>query len=136
MGERLSHHITSVQRLSCLLNTCVCACSVQVLYEKGGRKFGFLSLSPLGCLPALRALNPKASEGGCLEEACALALAHNNALSAVLRSLEHTMKGFMYSNSNFYNWLNDRINNPSKYGKYATKSCLVGVIPVKNAFHL
>ncbi|KAL6331163.1 hypothetical protein AAG906_009591 [Vitis piasezkii] len=89
--------------------------AMQVLYEKGGRKFGFLSLSPLGCLPALRALNPKASEGGCLEEACALALGHNNALSAVLRSLEHTMKGFMYSNSNFYNWLNDRINNPSKY---------------------
>ena len=32
------------------------------------------------------------------------------------------MKGFEYSNSNFYNWLNDRINNPSKYGKYMTKS--------------
>ena len=102
--------------------------SVQVLYEKGGRKFGFLSLSPLGCLPALRALNLMNSqgskgedegegEGGCLEEASALALAHNNALSAVLTNLQHIMKGFKYSNSNFYNWLLDRINNPSNYGE-------------------
>ncbi|KAA8534732.1 hypothetical protein F0562_029826 [Nyssa sinensis] len=89
--------------------------AIQVLYEKGGRKFGFLSLSPLGCLPALRAMNPKANEGGCFEEACALALAHNNAVKAVLTSLEHLLKGFKYCNSNFYNWLQDRINNPSKY---------------------
>ena len=83
------------------------------------RKFGFLSLSPLGCLPALRAANPKGNEeGGCFEEACALALAHNNALKAVLTSLEHLFKGFKYCNSNFYGWLEDRINNPGKYGVY------------------
>lgn len=88
---------------------------LQILYQKGGRKFGFLSLSPLGCLPALRAVNPN-TEGGCLEEASALARAHNNALSAVLTNLEHILKGFKYSNSNFYNWLNDRIHHPDKYG--------------------
>ncbi|PON97051.1 Lipase [Trema orientale] len=98
--------------------------AVQVLYRKGGRKFGFLSLSPLGCLPALRALSPKANEGGCFEEACALALAHNNALSSVLRSLEYMLKGFKYCNSNFYDWLHDRINNPTKYGfKDGVKAC-------------
>ncbi|TXG61709.1 hypothetical protein EZV62_013072 [Acer yangbiense] len=91
--------------------------TIQVLYKKGGRKFGFLSLSPLGCLPALRALNPKASEeGGCFEAASELALAHNNALKSVLTSLEQIFKGFKYCYSNFYNWLDDRINHPSKYG--------------------
>ncbi|TXG61708.1 hypothetical protein EZV62_013071 [Acer yangbiense] len=91
--------------------------TIQVLYKKGGRKFGFLSLTPLGCLPALRALNPKASEeGGCFEAASALALAHNNALKTVLTSLEQIFKGFKYCYSNFYNWLDDRINHPSKYG--------------------
>lgn len=120
----LANRQAANQRIICIMpndqSVRVCGRCVQVLYEKGGRKFGFLSLSPLGCLPALRALNPKASEdGGCLEEACALALAHNNALSTVLRSLEHMMKGFKYSNSNFYNWLHDRINNPSKYGEPA-----------------
>ncbi|XVE70771.1 hypothetical protein DITRI_Ditri10aG0097700 [Diplodiscus trichospermus] len=90
--------------------------AIQVLYEKGARKFGFLSLSPLGCLPSLRALNFKENEGKCLEAASALAQAHNNALKAVLTSLEHILPGFKYCNSNFYEWLDDRINNPSKYG--------------------
>lgn len=89
-----------------------------MLYEKGARKFGFLGLSPLGCLPVLRALSPKASEGGCFEAASALALAHNNAWKAVLTSLEHLLKGFQYSNSDFFNWLHDRMNNPTKYGVY------------------
>ncbi|KAL2997983.1 hypothetical protein AAZX31_09G071200 [Glycine max] len=90
--------------------------AVQSLYEKGARRFGFLSLSPLGCLPALRALNQEANKGGCFEAASALALAHNNALSNVLPSLEHVLEGFKYSNSNFYDWLRDRIDNPANYG--------------------
>ncbi|KAG6661790.1 hypothetical protein CIPAW_03G200200 [Carya illinoinensis] len=90
--------------------------AIQVLYEKGARKFGFLSLSPLGCLPAPRAHNPKANDGGCFEDACALAQAHNNALKAVLASFENLLRGFKYCNSNFYDWLHDRIINPSKYG--------------------
>ncbi|KAK2449956.1 GDSL esterase/lipase [Trifolium repens] len=91
--------------------------AIQNLYYKGARKFGFLSLSPLGCLPALRAANPdEANKGGCFEAASSLALAHNNALSNVLISLNQVFKGFMYSNSNFYDWLQDKINNPTNYG--------------------
>lgn len=88
----------------------------QALYEKGARKFAFLSLSPLGCLPVLRALNPKASESDCFEASSSLALAHNNALRAILTSLQHILKDLKYCNSNFYNWLDDRIKNPSKFG--------------------
>ncbi|XP_028795851.1 GDSL esterase/lipase 5-like [Neltuma alba] len=95
--------------------------TIQRLYENGGRKFGFLSLGPLGCLPALRALNP---EGGCLEAASALALAHNNALSSVLASLQLALPAFSYSDSNFYDWLHDRIHNPATYGlKEGVKAC-------------
>ncbi|PNY10851.1 GDSL esterase/lipase 5-like protein [Trifolium pratense] len=91
--------------------------AIQTLYEKGARKFGFLSLSPLGCLPALRAANPdEATKGGCFGAASSLALAHNNALSNVLISLNQVFKGFMYSNSNFYDWLQDKIKNPTNYG--------------------
>lgn len=91
----------------------------QVLYENGGRKFGFLSLSPLGCLPALRNLNPnKESEGGCFEAGSALAAAHNNALKGVLANIEYLFKDFKFANSDFYSWLEDRMNNPSNYGMY------------------
>lgn len=83
---------------------------------KGARKFGVLSLGPLGCLPALRAVNPGANEGGCFEEASGLALAHNNALKSVLAGLQLALQGFNYSNSNLYNWLDDRMKNPSLHG--------------------
>lgn len=98
--------------------------AIQVLYEKGARKFGFLSLCPLGCMPLMRARNPKSSEGGCFEAASGLALAHNNALNAVLTSLEQLLKGFKYCNPEFYTWLYDRINNPASYGfKEGVNAC-------------
>ncbi|KAL2327670.1 hypothetical protein Fmac_021097 [Flemingia macrophylla] len=90
--------------------------TIITLHEKGARKFGFLNLSPLGCLPAIRALKPESNKGGCFEAASALALAHNNALSLVLKKLKDDLEGFMYSNSNFYDWLRDRIDNPTNYG--------------------
>ncbi|KAM7513096.1 hypothetical protein LguiB_011971 [Lonicera macranthoides] len=98
--------------------------ALQELYMKGGRKFGVLSLGPLGCLPALRAVNPGANEGGCFEEASGLALAHNNALKSVLAGLQLALQGFKYSNSNLYNWLDDRMKNPSLYGfKEGVNAC-------------
>ncbi|OIT04224.1 gdsl esteraselipase 2 [Nicotiana attenuata] len=79
---------------------------------------------------ALRALNPgvnydnEEAVGGCFEAASDLALAHNNALSIVLTSLQHILQGFKYCNSNFYDWLLHRVNNPSKYGfKEGVKAC-------------
>ncbi|XP_030448224.1 GDSL esterase/lipase 5-like [Syzygium oleosum] len=91
---------------------------IQELYQRGGRKFGFLSLGPLGCLPALRAANPNsnAGDGGCFEDASALAQGHNTAVNGILLSLQHIFKGFKYANSNFYEWLADRMSNPSNYG--------------------
>ncbi|CAM8991140.1 unnamed protein product [Rhodiola kirilowii] len=91
--------------------------SIQVLYEKGARKFGFLSLTPLGCLPALRAANhdPNAN-GACFEQANKLAKAHNYGISTVLANLQRALKGFKYSNTQFYDWFNDRLNNPTKHG--------------------
>ncbi|XP_057430364.1 GDSL esterase/lipase 5-like [Lotus japonicus] len=108
--------------------------AIQILYEKGARNFGFLSLSPLGCLPALRALNQEASNGGCFEVASALALAHNNALSSVLTSLDHILKGFKYCHSNFYDWLQDRINNPKNYGFKEGANACCGIGPYGGIF--
>ncbi|XP_020588523.1 GDSL esterase/lipase 5-like [Phalaenopsis equestris] len=90
--------------------------AIQGLYEKGARKFGFLSTSPLGCLPAIRAANRKA-DGSCFEDFSALALAHNNALYGVLLSFEHILKDFKYAfSSGHYSWLHEVIHNPTKFG--------------------
>lgn len=65
-------------------------------------------------------MNPKADEGGCFEQANALAMAHNNALETVLKNLENLLKDFKYCNSDFYIWIQDRMNNPAKYGRYTS----------------
>ncbi|KAG0497686.1 hypothetical protein HPP92_002377 [Vanilla planifolia] len=98
--------------------------AIQELYEKGARKFGILSLPPLGCLPSLRAANPKA-DGTCLEEASSLALAHNSAVSAVLISFQYLLEGFKYAySSGFYAWLYDLVHDPTRFGfKDGTTAC-------------
>ncbi|KAG4990801.1 hypothetical protein JHK87_024258 [Glycine soja] len=65
---------------------------------------------------ALIALYLKANKSDSFEAAFALDLAHNNALNNVLTSLKHFLEGFMHSNSNFYDWLLDIIDNPTNYG--------------------
>ncbi|XP_044463173.1 GDSL esterase/lipase 5-like [Mangifera indica] len=108
---------------------------IQLLYKKGGRKFGFMSVSPLGCMPSWRALNlNKESEGGCYEAASSLAEAHNNALKGILSSLAYIFKDFKYSNANFYNWLEDRMNNPGNYGFKDGVNACCGSGPYRGTF--
>jgi hypothetical protein len=89
----------------------------QDIYKRGGRKFGFINLPPLGCLPGMRIIKPE-NNGSCLEEASSLAKLHNRALSVLLRKLEEELKGFRYSFLNFNINLRQRMNHPSKYGMY------------------
>jgi len=59
------------------------------LFSVGGRKFGFLSLAPLGCFPAVEVL-VNGTEGSCREENSALGRMHNSALS--VRSWRNSLK--------------------------------------------
>ncbi|KAL1531237.1 GDSL esterase/lipase 1-like [Salvia divinorum] len=104
--------------------------SIQELYKKGARKFGFLGLSPLGCLPVMRVI----AQGGCFEEANSLALAHNNALTTLLKNLEYLLKHFKYSNSDFYTWLLHRITDPSTYGFKEGENACCGSGPFEGVF--
>jgi hypothetical protein len=89
----------------------------QAIYKRGGRKFGFINLPPLGCLPGMRIIKPE-KNGSCLEEVSSLAKLHNIALSMLLPKLEKHLKGFRYSFFNFNINLRQRMNHPSKYGMY------------------
>lgn len=84
----------------------------QEIYKQGGRKFGILSVPPIGCFPSTKAI-----VGGCFEEATMLVKLHNRYLSKILQKLESKLKGFKYSYTDFDTSLDDRINNPSTYGK-------------------
>lgn len=85
------------------------------MYKIGGRKFGFLSVGPLGCIPLQRALDT-GSNGSCSGKVTSVLKLHNTALSKALQELESQLKGFKYSYHNLYSSLSERIDNPSKYG--------------------
>ncbi|KAB1218301.1 GDSL esterase/lipase 5 [Morella rubra] len=87
-------------------------------YSLGGRKIACQNAGPLGCLPAMKARNPQLGSK-CAEEPSDLARLHNRALANVLKKLETKVPGFKYSIFDYYSALGDRVNNPSKYAKYA-----------------
>ena len=87
----------------------------QEVYNLGGRKFGFLNVSPIGCLPFVKALDP-ARTGSCKEELTDVARLHNRALSQALQKLEIQLTGFKYSLHDFFTSLNEITEDPSKYG--------------------
>ena len=87
----------------------------QEIYKIGGRKFGILSLGPLGCVPAMKAIK-KTGTGECIEEASEQAKLHNKAMSKVLHKLQNKLEGFKYSMFDVYTTFEERMDNPSKYG--------------------
>uniref|UniRef100_A0A2N9EVM2 Reverse transcriptase zinc-binding domain-containing protein n=1 Tax=Fagus sylvatica TaxID=28930 RepID=A0A2N9EVM2_FAGSY len=100
---------------------------IKEIYKKGGRKYAFLGLPPLGCIPIMRALK----QGACMEEIITLVKLHNKALSGVLSKLESQLKGFKYAIADFYTFLSERMDNPSKYGFTEGKSACCGNGPYR-----
>ncbi|KAA8541590.1 hypothetical protein F0562_022742 [Nyssa sinensis] len=103
---------------------------IKELHMKGGRKFGFFSLPPLGCIPAMRALKP-GNSSGCVEEINAIVKLHNYALSEVLQKQERQLEGFMYSSFDSYTSFSERMENPSRYGFEEAKSGCCGSGPYR-----
>ncbi|KAK6914634.1 GDSL lipase/esterase [Dillenia turbinata] len=103
------------------------------IYKSGGRKFGFLNLGDLGCLPGLRILIPE-NKSGCLEEVTMLAKLHNKALAKLLLTLESHLVGFKYSYYNFNDDLRDRTIRPSRYGFREGKAACCGTGKYRGVF--
>ncbi|KAL6137363.1 hypothetical protein ACLB2K_062655 [Fragaria x ananassa] len=105
--------------------------AIKEIYNKGGRKFGFLTLDPLGCIPFSR---PLGKEGGCFEAITPYVQLHNEELPKLLQKLDTELKGFRYSLSNYNEFLSDGINNPSKYGFKEGKVACCGSGPFRGTF--
>ncbi|XP_062087922.1 GDSL esterase/lipase 5-like [Humulus lupulus] len=96
---------------------------IKDIYGIGGRKFGFINLPELGCMPGMRIIKQE-TKGKCLEEASSLANLHNKALSKLLKKLSKQFKGFKYSLYDLNTNLRRRIIHPSHYGfKDGKRAC-------------
>lgn len=103
---------------------------IKEIYKNGGRKFVFLSMGPLGCLPYLRASN-KNGTGGCMDEVTVFSKLHNSALIEALKELQTQLRGFKYSYFDFYTSLSERIKHHSKYGFEKGKVACCGSGPYR-----
>ncbi|CAI9094432.1 OLC1v1030174C1 [Oldenlandia corymbosa var. corymbosa] len=89
------------------------------VYKAGGRKFVLLNLLPLDCTPCARAQNNA-------EKLAELVNQFNEALSREFKKLEKQLNGFLYSEFDFFTAVNDRIQNPSRYGFKEVRNACCG----------
>ncbi|KAL9235520.1 hypothetical protein vseg_010271 [Gypsophila vaccaria] len=95
------------------------------IYKTGGRKFAFMNVPQVACMPEVRNANVKGN-GECLKEASIYAILHNQALQHALQQLQLKLPGFKYSLYDLYSHLQQFIDYPSKYGFKEGKTACCG----------
>ncbi|XP_050278336.1 GDSL esterase/lipase 4-like [Quercus robur] len=70
----------------------------------------------------------------CVEEVTSITKLHNKALPKALKKLESELKGLKYSIADFYTFLSERIDNPSKYGFKEGKIACCGTGPYNGIY--
>ncbi|CAJ1942265.1 unnamed protein product [Sphenostylis stenocarpa] len=92
------------------------------LYGLGARKFGILSLAPLGCCPAVSSGNG----GNCVKALNDFAVAFHSATLGLLQKLSSELEGFRYSLGNSFAMTTSLLKTPSNFGLKETKSACCG----------
>ncbi|KAL3698770.1 hypothetical protein R1sor_012846 [Riccia sorocarpa] len=96
--------------------------SLEILRSKGARKVVVIGVGPLGCIPAVRAMQPSFE---CFEQGTQLAFVHNAALEQALKqwASEHPDVTLVYGE--FLTYMTERQSNPTLYGftESATACC-------------
>ncbi|KAG5021623.1 hypothetical protein AAZX31_07G042400 [Glycine max] len=106
---------------------------IKEIYKRGARKFVFMTLPPLGCLPGTRIIQLE-GKGKCLQELSALASLHNGVLKVVLLQLDKQLKGFKFALYDFSADLTLMVNHPLKYGLKEGKSACCGSGPFRGVY--
>lgn len=88
---------------------------MQDLYKLGARKFGIISVPPIGCCPAARAGSNDSSV--CVEELNKLAQTFFQQTRDLLHTLSSELKGMKYSLGNAYEMTMSILEDPLAFGK-------------------
>ncbi|PRQ47287.1 putative triacylglycerol lipase [Rosa chinensis] len=96
------------------------------LYNLGARKFGIISVPPIGCCPAAR-VGPKSNDSSvCVEELNNLASTFLAKTEDLLQKLSSELKGLVYSLGNAYEMTMSILEDPLAFGFKDTQSACCG----------
>ncbi|RHN41902.1 putative triacylglycerol lipase [Medicago truncatula] len=93
------------------------------LYELGARKFGILSVAPIGCCPAVTSGNG----GNCVKPLNDFAIVFHRAIQALLQKLSSGFEDFEFSLANTFEMTSDLLKSPSTFGLKDTQSACCGL---------
>jgi len=102
---------------------------LQKLYELGARKFGIISVAPIGCCPAITSGNG----GQCVKALNDFAVAFHSTTKLLLLKLSSELEGFRYSLADSFLMTNTLLNNASAFGKHHHVN--IFIIPVLRYKH-
>ncbi|KAJ0041382.1 hypothetical protein Pint_28617 [Pistacia integerrima] len=97
--------------------------NLKSLYDIGARKFGIISIPPIGCCPAVRLYN---NTGGCFEEGNEFAKKFYNATEELLYGMKSELPGMTYSLGNSYEMTMAVIENAYAFGITDTATACCG----------
>jgi len=80
----------------------------------GARKFGIISVAPIGCCPAITSGNG----GKCVKALNDFAVAFYSATQSLLQKLSSELDGFRYSLADSFVMTNALLKTPSFFGKH------------------
>ncbi|XP_030466922.1 GDSL esterase/lipase At4g16230-like [Syzygium oleosum] len=86
------------------------------LYNLGARKFGIVSIPPIGCCPYAQLQNLTASGSGCLTELNDYARDFYSTISALLQNLSSQLQGMIYSLGDAYTMTSTVLKEPLAFG--------------------
>ncbi|XP_047965317.1 GDSL esterase/lipase At5g55050-like [Salvia hispanica] len=105
---------------------------IKALYGLGARKFGIISIPPVGCCPFSRLIQLNLTgTNGCFPPMNELAQAFHLALDGLLLHISSELPGMKYSLGNTFNMTLDVINRPrnsSLFGSVDTACCGSGAL--------
>ncbi|KAG6401443.1 hypothetical protein SASPL_138300 [Salvia splendens] len=99
---------------------------ITTLYQLGARKFGFISVPPIGCCPFSRLIQLNfTGTNDCFHPMNDIAQAFHLALDGLLLNISSQLPGMKYSLGNSFNMTLDVINAPKNFSLFGTvdKAC-------------
>lgn len=111
---------------------------IQTIYNKGGRKFAFQNVGPIGCMPSTKQIYKGAGlePGTCAKEPQTLVKTHNALFQTMIKNLQTTqLSGIHYSIFDSYATTSYRVVYSTKYGFKETNNACCGSGEYNGAFN-